>query len=91
VITKAIPPARPDGHGAVLARKKRLAMMRLRYGLTNFARRPRRPSLLASELKLGERSDIKFCPAAMCWGRRPDAVSRTALQIVASGDYKDTA
>jgi putative mRNA 3-end processing factor len=77
--------ARP-GHGAVLATRETLDMMRLRYG-DNFAHSTQAIKY-GEELRLGDVS-IKFHPAGHVLGSAQIAVSCAGTRIVASGDYKD--
>jgi putative mRNA 3-end processing factor len=77
--------ARP-GHGAVLATRETLDMMRLRYG-DNFAGRTQ-AIVYGEELKLDDVS-IEFHPAGHVLGSAQIAVSCKDTCIVASGDYKD--
>jgi putative mRNA 3-end processing factor len=77
--------ARP-GHGAVLATRETLDLMRLRYG-ENFARE-------TQAIAFGETLDIggvsvSFHPAGHVLGSAQIAVAANGLRIVASGDYKD--
>src|ERR1700744_5967028 len=77
--------ARP-GHGAVLATRETLDMMRLRYG-DNFARSTQAIAY-GEQIKLGDVS-IKFHPAGHVLGSAQIAVACQDTCIVASGDYKD--
>jgi putative mRNA 3-end processing factor len=77
--------ARP-GHGAVLATRETLELMRLRYG-DNFARSTQAIGY-GEELRLGEVT-VKFHPAGHVLGSAQIAVSCEGTRIVASGDYKD--
>ncbi len=77
--------ARP-GHGAVLATRETLDLMRLRYG-ENFAG-------TTQEIAYGERLSlgdvaVSFHPAGHVLGSAQIAVEADGLRIVASGDYKD--
>jgi putative mRNA 3-end processing factor len=77
--------ARP-GHGAVLATRETLDLMRLRYG-ENFAG-------TTQEITCGERLTlgdvgVSFHPAGHVLGSAQIAVEAGGLRIVASGDYKD--
>ncbi len=77
--------ARP-GHGAVLATRETLDLMRLRYG-ENFAG-------TTQEIACGERLSlgdvaVSFHPAGHVLGSAQIAVEADGLRIVASGDYKD--
>jgi putative mRNA 3-end processing factor len=74
------------GHGAVLATRETLDMMRLRYG-ENFAGTSQAVPY-DEEIRLGDIS-IKFHPAGHVLGSAQIAVSCKDLCIVASGDYKD--
>jgi putative mRNA 3-end processing factor len=79
--------ARP-GHGAVLATRETLDLMRLRYG-DNFAG-------TTQAIRYGEQVDlgdtkITFRPAGHVLGSAQVLVERKGLRIVASGDYKDVA
>src|SRR3954471_12757467 len=77
--------ARP-GHGAVLATRETLDMMRLRYG-ENFAGRTQAIAY-GEEIKLGGVT-VKFHPAGHVLGSAQIAVTCKETRIVASGDYKD--
>src|SRR5204863_573148 len=77
--------ARP-GHGAVLATRETLDMMRLRYG-ENFARHTQAVAY-GEEIKLGGVA-VKFHPAGHVLGSAQIAVTCKGTRIVASGDYKD--
>jgi putative mRNA 3-end processing factor len=79
--------ARP-GHGAVLATRETLDLMRLRYG-ENFAG-------TTQAVAYGESLDldgvkVSFHPAGHVLGSAQIAVEAEDLRIVASGDYKDVA
>ena len=74
------------GHGAVLATRETLDMMRLRYG-ENFARSTQAIAY-GEELRLGD-VKIKLHPAGHVLGSAQIAVSCKDTCIVASGDYKD--
>jgi putative mRNA 3-end processing factor len=74
------------GHGAVLATRETLDMMRLRYG-DNFAGTSQAIGY-GETLRLGDVS-IKFHPAGHVLGSAQIAVSCEGSCIVASGDYKD--
>jgi putative mRNA 3-end processing factor len=74
------------GHGAVLATRETLDMMRLRYG-DNFAGSTQAIAY-GEEIKLGD-VRIKFHPAGHVLGSAQIAVSCGGTCIVASGDYKD--
>src|SRR5579862_2874063 len=74
------------GHGAVLATRETLDMMRLRYG-DNFAGSTQ--AVAYGELiRLGDVT-VKFHPAGHVLGSAQIAVSCSNTCIVASGDYKD--
>ncbi len=77
--------ARP-GHGAVLATRETLDMMRLRYG-DDFAGTTQAIAY-GEQIKLGGVT-IKFHPAGHVLGSAQIAVSCKDTCIVASGDYKD--
>src|SRR5271156_6763239 len=77
--------ARP-GHGAVLATRETLDMMRLRYG-DNFAATTQ-ASAYGEEIKLGDVT-VKFHPAGHVLGSAQIEVTCKDTRIVASGDYKD--
>jgi putative mRNA 3-end processing factor len=77
--------ARP-GHGAVLATRETLDMMRLRYG-ENFARSTQAIAY-GEELRLGDVT-VKFHPAGHVLGSAQIAVTCGKTRVVASGDYKD--
>lgn len=77
--------ARP-GHGAVLATRETLDMMRLRYG-DNFAGSTQVISY-GESIQLGD-VRIKFHPAGHVLGSAQVAVTCDNTRIVASGDYKD--
>jgi putative mRNA 3-end processing factor len=74
------------GHGAVLATRETLDMMRLRYG-EHFAGATQAIGY-GEELKL-DQARIKFHPAGHVLGSAQIAVSSQGICIVASGDYKD--
>src|SRR5262245_15494591 len=76
------------GHGAVLATRETLDLMRLRHG-QGFA---------GSEQAIGygetialDGATVTFHPAGHVLGSAQIAVERNGLRIVASGDYKDVA
>ncbi len=76
------------GHGAVLATRETLDLMRLRYG-ENFAG-------TTQAVAYGENLDldgvkVTFHPAGHVLGSAQIAVEAEGLRIVASGDYKDVA
>lgn len=77
--------ARP-GHGAVLATRETLDIMRLRYG-ENFAGSTQTIGY-GEKLRIG-RTEVAFHPAGHVLGSAQIAVSHGGLCIVASGDYKD--
>jgi putative mRNA 3-end processing factor len=77
--------ARP-GHGAVLATRETLDMMRLRYG-ENFAGSTQVVGY-GEEIKFGG-VGVKFHPAGHVLGSAQVAVTCKGTKIVASGDYKD--
>jgi putative mRNA 3-end processing factor len=74
------------GHGAVLATRETLDMMRLRYG-ENFARSTQAVAY-GEEVRLGDVT-IKFHPAGHVLGSAQIAVTCNGTRVVASGDYKD--
>jgi putative mRNA 3-end processing factor len=76
------------GHGAVLATRETLDLMRLRYG-ENFAG-------TAQEVAYGESvtldgAKVSFHPAGHVLGSAQIAVEANGLRVVASGDYKNVA
>ena len=77
--------ARP-GHGAVLATRETLDLMRLRYG-ENFAGSTQ-AAKPGEALTIGG-AKVTFHPAGHVLGSAQIAVERKGLKIVASGDYKD--
>ncbi|MGP9813935.1 ligase-associated DNA damage response exonuclease [Rhodopseudomonas sp. NSM] len=77
--------ARP-GHGAVLATRETLDMMRLRYG-DDFAGSTQAIGY-GETVRLGETS-VTFHPAGHVLGSAQIAVACGGIRIVASGDYKD--
>ena len=79
--------ARP-GHGAVLATRETLDMMRLRYG-ENFAGTTQAIAY-GETLKLG-RTQVSFHPAGHVLGSAQIRVAAGGTGVVASGDYKDVA
>jgi len=79
--------ARP-GHGAVLATRETLDLMRLRYG-DNFAGSTQ-AAKPGETLTLGG-AKVTFHPAGHVLGSAQVAVECKGLTIVASGDYKDAA
>ena len=78
--------ARP-GHGAVLATRETLDLMRLRYG-DNFAGSTQAVAY-GETIKLGDVA-VTFHPAGHVLGSAQIAVTKGGTRIVASGDYKDT-
>ncbi len=74
------------GHGAVLATRETLDMMRLRYG-ENFAGTTQAVAY-GETLNLGG-TTVTFHPAGHVLGSAQVAVSCKDMTIVASGDYKD--
>lgn len=74
------------GHGAVLATRETLELMRLRYG-DDFARATQRVAY-GERVQLGEVA-ITLHPAGHVLGSAQIAVSCRGLRIVVSGDYKD--
>ncbi len=74
------------GHGAVLATRETLDIMRLRYG-ENFAGSTQAVRY-GEEIRLGDVT-VKFHPAGHVLGSAQIAVSCKDTCIVASGDYKD--
>src|SRR5438132_915349 len=79
--------ARP-GHGAVLATRETLDLMRLRYG-EGFARTVE-VARYGETIRIGEIA-ATFHPAGHVLGSAQIAIERSGLRIVASGDYKDVA
>jgi len=79
--------ARP-GHGAVLATRETLDLMRLRYG-DNFAGTTQAVRY-GEPLRLGG-ATVTLHPAGHVLGSAQVAVAADGLTIVASGDYKDVA
>jgi putative mRNA 3-end processing factor len=76
------------GHGAVLATRETLDMMRLRYG-ENFAGSTQ--AIRYNErLKLGK-TEVSFHPAGHVLGSAQICVAVNGKRVVASGDYKDVA
>jgi putative mRNA 3-end processing factor len=74
------------GHGAVLATRETLDIMRLRYG-DDFADTTQ-AARYGEEIRLGEIA-VKFHPAGHVLGSAQIAVACEDTCIVASGDYKD--
>ncbi len=79
--------ARP-GHGAVLATRETLDLMRLRYG-DNFAAATQAVRY-GEPLALGG-VRVTFHPAGHVLGSAQIAIEANGLRIVAAGDYKDAA
>jgi putative mRNA 3-end processing factor len=75
------------GHGAVLATRQTLDVMRIRYG-ENFAGSTQAIAL-GEAIKLGT-TNVSFHPAGHVLGSAQIAVQCGGVCIVASGDYKDT-
>lgn len=76
------------GHGAVLATRETLDLMRLRYG-ENFAGSTQAIGY-GESVNLGG-AKVTFHPAGHVLGSAQVAVEANGLRIVASGDYKDVA
>jgi len=76
------------GHGAVLATRETLDMMRLRYG-PNFAGSTQ-TAIYGETVNLGG-AKVTFHPAGHVLGSAQIAVEADGLRIVASGDYKNVA
>src|SRR5438067_6144120 len=76
------------GHGAVLATRETLDMMRLRYG-ENFAGSTQAIGY-GDKLKLGS-TEVSFHPAGHVLGSAQICVAANGTRVVASGDYKDVA
>src|SRR5436190_6609036 len=76
------------GHGAVLATRETLDMMRLRYG-DGFAGSTQAVGY-GETLRIGG-ATVSFHPAGHVLGSAQIAVEANGLRIVASGDYKDVA
>jgi putative mRNA 3-end processing factor len=74
------------GHGAVLATRETLDIMRLRYG-DNFAASTQAIAY-GEEIRLGD-VRVKFYPAGHVLGSAQIAVTSGPTCVVASGDYKD--
>jgi putative mRNA 3-end processing factor len=74
------------GHGAVLATRETLDIMRLRYG-ENFAGSTQ-PIGYGERLRIGK-TEVTFHPAGHVLGSAQIAVEHGGLRIVAPGDYKD--
>jgi len=74
------------GHGAVLATRETLDMMRLRYG-ENFSRSTQ-AIRYGEPLQVGG-VDVVFHPAGHVLGSAQIAVAVNGTRVVASGDYKD--
>src|SRR5438552_12659676 len=79
--------ARP-GHGAVLATRETLDLMRLRYG-DDFAGSAQAIAY-GDHLRIGG-VDISFHPAGHILGSAQIAVGCGDMRIIAAGDYKDVA
>src|SRR3954462_7791280 len=76
------------GHGAVLATRETLDMMRLRYG-PNFAG-PAQAISYGETLTLGK-AQVAFHPAGHVLGWAQICVASNGTRVLASGDYKDVA
>src|ERR1700682_2795784 len=76
------------GHGAVLATRETLDLMRLRYG-ENFAGSTQ-AAAYGESVALGG-AKVTFHPAGHVLGSAQIAVEADGLRVVASGDYKDVA
>src|SRR5437588_10199416 len=76
------------GHGAVLATRETLDMMRLRYG-ENFAGSTQAVRY-GETLKFGK-TEVSFRPAGHVLGSAQICVAANGTRVVASGDYKDAA
>jgi putative mRNA 3-end processing factor len=74
------------GHGAVLATRETLDLMRLRYG-ENFAGSAQ--AISYGESVTIDGATVTFHPAGHVLGSAQIAVEAEGLRIVASGDYKD--
>jgi putative mRNA 3-end processing factor len=74
------------GHGAVLATRETLDLMRLRYG-ENFAGTTQAVAY-GESVNLGD-AKVTFHPAGHVLGSAQIAVEADGLRIVASGDYKN--
>ena len=74
------------GHGAVLATRETLALMRLRYG-ENFAGSTQ--AIRYGEAVALDGVTVTFHPAGHVLGSAQIAVEADGLRIVASGDYKN--
>ena len=89
VITHAHADHARAGHGAVLATRETLDLMRLRYG-DDFAG-PHRPIGYGASRRRSGGVTVTFHPAGHVLGSAQIAVECGGLRIVASGDYKDVA
>src|SRR5579864_1832724 len=76
------------GHGAVLATRETLDLMRLRYG-ENFAGSTQ-AAAYGESIELGG-AVVTFQPAGHVLGSAQIAVEADGLRVVASGDYKNVA
>jgi len=76
------------GHGAVLATRETLDLMRLRYG-ENFAGTVQ--AIAYGESVRLDGAKVSFHPAGHVLGSAQIAVEANGLRIVASGDYKNVA
>src|SRR4051794_4508633 len=76
------------GHGAVLATRETLDMMRLRYG-ENFAGSTQ-VIAYGEKVKLGS-VEVAFHPAGHVLGSAQICVTANGTRVIASGDYKDVA
>jgi putative mRNA 3-end processing factor len=88
VITHAHSDHARAGHGAVLATRETLDLMRLRYG-ENFAGTTQALAY-GESVNLGG-AKVTFHPAGHVLGSAQIAVEAEGLRIVASGDYKNVA
>src|SRR3984885_8942964 len=88
VITHAHSDHARAGHGAVLATRETLDLMRLRYG-ENFAGTSQALAYGESVNLGGAR--VTFHPAGHVLGSAQIAVEAAGLRVVASGDYKNVA
>jgi len=76
------------GHGAVLATRETLDMMRLRHG-ESFAGSTQ-AARYGEKLTLGK-TEVSFHPAGHVLGSAQICVAANGTRVVASGDYKDVA
>ncbi|MPZ56131.1 MAG: ligase-associated DNA damage response exonuclease [Rhizobiales bacterium] len=76
------------GHGAVLATRETLDLMRIRYG-DDFAGTSQ-PVRYGETVTLGDVA-VTFHPAGHVLGSAQIAVACNGLRVIASGDYKDAA